>query len=819
MKKTVVPLCKQMARKKLLESKMQSFCIIVAVVLTTILFTTTFSTLFYFNHSIRKAELENIGWTAHGAIAEVTEEQYHAMKQSKVISEISYYMQLGFLEERGQDEVIEMQYCEDDMGSWMYYSLSQGHMPNQENEIAVSSQFLANKGIAFEKGKQIMLQYSVNGELRSKEFVLSGVYEKKATSAEVAFISEIFFEKEFAQTIDEEKKDSVLGTRVVEVMLQNTTHMERDMKKLLEESNAEQNSWMLNEVYLTGTQLNMRVIFAVVCVLVLIMLCGYFIIYNIYYISVMQDTRFYGSLSTLGFRADEICQLVKHKTNILCIISIPLGLVLGFVFSMSFLPNVLEQYGNETLQTFPNPLLFVCAAVFSYITVCISSKKPADIAAKMSPIEAKKYVSVKVTGKKNSRNGYRMSVMACKNIVRERKRSILICCSLSVCIILTSLFYTISRGLNLELFLKDVISCDFIVGSETYFSKVGGSYEVLDDYLVQNFAQWEGINESGGAHVTLMDVPLDNKAYAKYLEIVGEQDTNQNGMMYTGVYGLDEYVFRKMTALQGELDWNKFKTGDYVIANCFVESGGTQSCYEIGDKVKLLLADGVEKEYTVLAIGDIPYDMSLRERYACSVELFLPAQEWSTRMQSNEYFVYAYDIEDTFEALWEKELSDLKKGDIDFSYESKMTFRNQFEGFVNGILMLGTCISVILGTIGLLNFVNVIYSSIHNRKRELAIMQSIGMSRKQIYSMLITEGSYYILISWIVGIVVGMLLNYLVVTSLEHSMGFVQYECFWLPYIIFGVIGCFLAVCVPGMIFYMLDKKEDLLCRLHKRVA
>ena len=255
----------------------------------------------------------------------------------------------------------------------------------------------------------------------------------------------------------------------------------------------------------------------------------------------------------------------------------------------------------------------------------------------------------------------------------------------------------------------------------------------------------------------------------------------------------------------------------YTAAGCFVESNGTASCYDVGDKVTVAFGNGEEKEYTVLAVGDIPYDVSVRQHYAYSADLYLPSQEWVNKMQTEDYYVYAYDVEDDYESMWDNHMAKLIQEEDGISYESKMTYENLLEGYVNAILTLGICVSIILGVIGMMNYVNSIYNSIHNRKSELAIMQSMGMSKKQIYGSLIFEGGYYMLISLAVGVGVGLLLSYLIATSLGNEMQFIKYHMSMTPYIIFGIVGCSLAVCVPVIIFYMLDKKEDLLYRLHKK--
>lgn len=821
MKKNKIPLFKQIIRRKLLDNKIRNLCIIIAVILTTVLFTTAFSSIFYFKNSVQTAALESAGWTAHGAVVGVTDEQYKLMKQSRIVSDISYYTHIGYVKDATQGSEIELQYSEDTMTSWMFYNLIEGQMPKNQNEIVVSTQFLKNKGLTYKKGMKLELQYSVNEETQKSEFIICGVYNCLATSTEVAFVSESFLNNVLDEMAGDTIMDSNLGLKAVEVMFPNTVHMEQNMKRFLKESNAEQNQWALNDVYLSALNPEAGDIFAVSCILLLIMLCGYFIIYNIFYISVMQDTRFYGSLVTLGLCENELRLIMRAMTNILCAIAIPIGGVVGFIFSMSFLPQVLATYGVDVTSIFPNPLIFVFAASFSYLTVLISSRKPIKLAVKFSPIEAKYYIDVKAQKKKkiktkNSGKAYHLYSIAWKNVISEKKKAIMICCSLSLCIILTSLFYSVSSGVNLDIFLKDAISCDFIVGSKQYFNKVGGRYTSLDSNMNETINLWEGISASGGASVTTINVALEGDVFSKFSEIVGKEGVNKDHTMMSDVYGLDDFIFQKISIIDGELDLKKFKTGDYIVAGSFVESGGKLSCYKVGDKVKLAFDNGDEKEYTVLAAGDIPYDVSVRQHYAYSANLYLPSQEWFNRTQLENYYVYAYDVENRYESMWDNNMSKLSlQGDI--SYESKMTYKNQLEGYINGILIVGICVSIILGVIGLLNFINSIYNSIHNRKRELAIMQSMGMSKTEIYGSLIFEGGFYMLISLTVGVGVGMVLNYVVVTSMGNAMEFIKYQPSMLPYIFFGVIGFLLSVCVPIIIFYSLDRKEDILYRLRKK--
>ncbi len=811
--------CRKIAVRQLLGHKMISICMAVAVMLTTVLFTTAFSAAFYFRDSVRQAEMEHAAWMAHGAVMDVSKEQYAAMQAYDDVLAVSSYIHLGFLEEDVQDEVVEVQYSEEQMAEWMYYGLLWGHMPQGEREVVVSTQLLENKGVPQENGAEISIRYTVNGVQKEGVFTVCGAYEQRPASAEVVFVSEKLCRESLAETEGEPVRDSVLGSRVAEVLFADASHLQRDMERFLEQTGTTDNKWILNPAFVGGSSAGPGAAAALAGVLICIMACGYFIIYNIYTISVMQDTRFYGSLATLGFQGKEIRSIVRIRTDLLCAAAVPLGFLPGYFLSAAFLPRIMESFGNLRMQAAPQLAVFACAAVFAYATVKVSSRKPAGMAAKMEPALAKKYVAAGAGRGRASRNGQKLMVTAWKNVVHDRKKSLRICASIMMCVILSALFDIVSAGLDLDLFVQDAISCDFIVGSQTYFNQVGdhrGRQEIppADPSLLRTAGRWEGMEACGCASVAWADVPLDREAYEKHLEIAGDSDQYQDGVMHDAfLYGIDEYLFHKMDRKAGSLDWEQFASGDYVVVSGYVQTGGRESCWQPGDKIRLVYGDH-SKEYTVMAVGDIPYDCSARLNYSHSVNLYLPAQEWTAQTGRQDCYMYAFDVEDAFEAEWEEQLAALAAGTADLSYTSRMTFRGQFQGFAGGIRILGVSVSMILGIIGVMNYVNVMYSSIYNRRRELAVMQSIGMGVYQVYGMLSAEGGYYLLLSWLGGIAAGVPLVHFAVSALGKEMKFFQYRLQLGPYLAFGAVCGILAVCVPCMIFYALDRKEDLLYRL-----
>lgn len=162
-----------------------------------------------------------------------------------------------------------------------------------------------------------------------------------------------------------------------------------------------------------------------------------------------------------------------------------------------------------------------------------------------------------------------------------------------------------------------------------------------------------------------------------------------------------------------------------------------------------------------------------------------------------------------YESNMERFLADYtENADTQCSYESKATFVASFDSLRKMYIILGCVLSFIVGMVGTLNFVNVIVTGVLSRKRELAILQSVGMTEKQLKSMLILEGLYYELGS----VAAALILTLVSVPVTSHVMNgmlwFFSYHFTVMPVIAVMPVFALLGVLIPWAACRSLSKRS-----------
>ena len=105
-------------------------------------------------------------------------------------------------------------------------------------------------------------------------------------------------------------------------------------------------------------------------------------------------------------------------------------------------------------------------------------------------------------------------------------------------------------------------------------------------------------------------------------------------------------------------------------------------------------------------------------------------------------------------------------------YESKETVVIEFNSLRYMTLTMEGSLSIIIGIIGILNFINSMLTSIVTRRREFSMKQGICMTNKQLNKLLIYKGIYYALATITVSLVLGVLFSVLVIRGITSNLWF-----------------------------------------------
>ena len=229
--------------------------------------------------------------------------------------------------------------------------------------------------------KEFTMTFDVDGTETTETFILGGWWEYDAAIT----ASHVLLPRSRAENIftvlDTQGLDSMTGTWNMDIMLDSSRNIEGDLITILENHGYHVGNQTadtsvaigVNWGY-TGAQLSNSIdpmmIIAIAILLLLIILTGYLVIYNVFQISVTGDIRFYGLLKTIGTTGRQISLIIRIQALTLSLVGIPLGLIAGYLIGVRITPVILAQLNGVQIETVSaSPMIFIVSAVFSLETV------------------------------------------------------------------------------------------------------------------------------------------------------------------------------------------------------------------------------------------------------------------------------------------------------------------------------------------------------------------------------------------------------------------------------------------------------------------
>lgn len=812
----------KLTRKSVKANKLRNIFAIIAIALTTVLFTSLFTIGMSMIESIEQQSMRQVGGYAHGTFKGLTAEEFNNVKDHPLIKKLGYSIMVSMGENKEfLKHHTEIRYATGTQAKMWFCSPTNGKLPQNENEIATDTTVLDLLGIPHKIGEKITIEYYIGKHKLSTEFVLSGFWEGDEVSpGSMVFVSREFIDRKLANMKIDRASEKGMETGLIyaDVMFKNSLNIEQDMEKVLKDSGYSNDrnapnfiATGVNWAYMsTNFEIDPSTVIAVLGASLLIIFTGYLIIYNIFQISVIKDIRFYGLLKTIGTTSKQIKKIIKRQALLLSIIGIPIGLVIGYIIGNILSPIIMSTASFRTSYISFHPAIFIGATIFSLITVFISCRKPVRIASKVSPVEATRYVDVTIQGKthKKSFNGGKVYRMAFSNILRNRRKAAVVIISISLSLVLLNSVFTFTNGFDMDRAVNKYVITDFMTGNANYFNDLKcftSDADVVSEQMINTISRLDGIENSGRIYYNLQyaDTWMDSKETRIQL------------------YGMEDFPLSRLNIFEGKVDLEKLKTGNYIIEGVSSDDNGNiryeTSKFHIGDKVTVTFENNVTKVYEIMAKAEDKYNMSVRYSFGGdSCTMYLPAGEFVSQIKNPLTMSYVFDVENKYIERTERFLQDYtNKIEPQMDYESKRKFVDEFKSLQNMFLLVGGTLSFIIGIIGILNFINAILTSIISRRREFAMLQSIGMTNKQLNRMLILEGLFYALATIVNSILFSSLLSIVVVRPIGSSLWFYNYKFVILPILIISPILLLVSIFVP-CVSYISVKKQTIVERLRE---
>jgi len=482
-------------------------------------------------------------------------------------------------------------------------------------------------------------------------------------------------------------------------------------------------------------------IFGIVGVLLIIM-TGYLIIYNIFQISVIQDIQFYGQLKTLGTTKRQIKRLINRQAIRLSAVGIPIGLLIGFVIWRALLPflmNGTTYTADAGIRVTVNPLIFTSSAAFALLTVFISVRKPASIAGTVSAIEAIRYTEndTEAFGKrkakdKKSTHGAKLHFMALANLGRNRKRTVLVIVSMTLSLVLFNTVFTLSSGFDIDKYIEKFLNTDFVISTADYFQyQFEKSEGDLSESFIEAVRQNENFEDGGRLYTSRLleeNFSTDHPAFTNY-------NKDENGNPFVDVYGADDFLLNGMEAIEGTIDLEKLKTGKYILLSVECMDDGTvidNPNINVGDTIRLnhIRKDGLSGsigesyEFTIMA-KIRKNENTTTTRNTGASRLYLPTEIYLFLCDQPHLVNFPFNVKAGTEAAMEEFLNSyIDSAEPSMGFESKATYVSSFDDLTSLIITIGGALSIIIGIIGIANFVNSVLTSVITRKKEFAMQKA-----------------------------------------------------------------------------------------------
>ena len=653
-------------------------------------------------------------------------------------------------------------------------SVSEGNMPQKKNEILVEKDYLSKQGIDAKIGDKIVLPGENNQE--GQEFVISGYIKTSAKGTDRSLYAAIVSMEYFLDIDGWNTLSPMAMFRLKSQYASESEQIQNEITEICKEAGILQ-SPSINHAYLELSQPSVLLVMAGIAGLAIVIMAGVLVIYCIFYISIINSIREYGQLRTIGMTEKQIKRLVYKEGTSLSLIAIPIGLIMGTFLSYFLVPQGF-QFKN-LLWAYPIVILF------SYMTVRLSIRKPAVIAASVSPIEAYRYEMGPNYGYKHKGKKITPISLAKEQIIRDKKKNVLTITSL----VLTGVLLFGASSILSSINARDMALSGFSLGQ--FYIRIQdqelreNALETVESNSPFTEESYSALSQVSGVKqiTTITNLPVSNDLNAKESNgaIVGFDETDMD-------------LIRECNLGKSIPKYQEIASKNQIIIgrpSDFEEYFGIQP--EVGNSIKLKVFDGTETKEMEFSIAAVLDESKIGNNGDKIDMLLLPNDSMKKITSSNMTYQWVIRVDEKMEQQAEKEIKQILVANPRLAVTTLSGAIAQNENFLQGMILALAVIIIFISCFAIMNLLNTIFTGVIVRQKEFALMRSVGMTQKQLTTMVCCEGLIIVSVGLMVSLIVGGLIGYLLCALLKN--GLMTYLNYQFPFRVTWVYCMLVMIC------------------------
>lgn len=727
--------------------------------------------------------------------------------------------------------------------------LVDGSFPKNENEIVISNHVITNGGLNYKVGDIVTFTYgsrNIDGDITlanselvdGEDLTNEGTYTYKI----VGIVDRSNFESYSASgytafTFD---VNSDKGNVNLYVMFNKNKKIIKQSEELAKELNyngdINYNSTLL-ALYGESTYGNVMSSMGgmMIIMLSLVSIGCIIVIYNSFAISVMERKKEFGLLSSIGATKRQLSHTVFFEAVVVGVIGIILGILgayIGIGCVILIINNLISDMLEYKLHLVTNPLFIIIPVIFMIIVIGVSAFIPSRRASRVSPIEAiRQNDDIKINKKKIRTSKLALKLfgiegeIALKNIKRNKKKYRVTIVSLFISIVLFISFSSyMNYTLNTASSVMGEVPYDYQI---SYFGDDPNNdkealdkiNEIVKNSDVKEYVSYSVSNLSIIGNYTYSDEYLDF-----YKSAYGDDGIKAlNNLKYQSIYilALDDNSYNKYKKLIG-LDkdsvilLNKFKGVSYgnnkrVNYNIQVINNGNiniKICNFDDNDEDVDTTKYCNKNIDNIFVTNKSFDLIEEFSYMDDFKLIVNKKLYDSISDSSTHYTQFNIISDNTNNI-DKLTKDLDKySNVNYTNIKEAMKQANNLILVVKILMYGFISLVTL--IGVTSVFNTISTSMALRKREFAVLRSIGLTNRGFNKILFFESLFFGMKSLIFAIPVSIGITVLIHYALADMVSISTIIIPW-KYIIISIVSVFVIVLLTMMYSTSKIKKHNII--------